>query len=145
MHGHRGHRRRGVLKFRERSAIGPGQIFRQRCLEHAQRLAELHRPAFELAQHAEQLLRGAGLELRGDDLGRATADALAQTDGGAAGDAERESRELDAARDRPLRNVAHTSIAADVRGANGVFYNAVQRTLRSSGSLWAITPLSRCR
>ena len=50
------HRRRGVLQLGQRRAVGPGQLLGQRGLEDRQGLAELHRPALELAQDLEHLL-----------------------------------------------------------------------------------------
>ena len=55
-----GHRRRGGLQLDQRLAERRGVLVRDGRLEHAQRLAELHRPALELAEHGEQLLRALG-------------------------------------------------------------------------------------
>lgn len=57
---HPGRRQRGsaVLQLRQVLPVGPGQLLGQERLEQAEHLAELHRPALELTQDAEQLLRG---------------------------------------------------------------------------------------
>ena len=57
---------------------GAGDLLGQRRLEDRQRLAELHRAALELAEHLEELLGGALLDLGGDDLGGCAADPLAE-------------------------------------------------------------------
>ena len=51
----------GILKLGERRSVRASDILGQCGLEDAHRLAELHRPALELAQHAEHLLRGTSL------------------------------------------------------------------------------------
>ena len=60
------------------SRYGACDLVGQRRLEDRHRLAELHRPALELAQGAEQLLGGALLHLGQHRLGRGAADALAE-------------------------------------------------------------------
>ena len=62
-HGGGRHRGSGVLQRGEVLAVGRGQLLGKRRLQHAQRLAELHRAALELAERAEQLLGGALLDL----------------------------------------------------------------------------------
>jgi hypothetical protein len=73
---HRGgrQRRRGLLQPGQRRPVGAGQLGRQRRLEDRQRLAELHRPALELAEHPEDLVGGALLDLLRDDLRRLAPD-----------------------------------------------------------------------
>ena len=71
VHGRGRHRRRGVLQLGQRRAVRAGQLLGQRRLEDRHGLAELHGPALELAEHLEELLGGAGLDLGGDQLGRA--------------------------------------------------------------------------
>ena len=90
---------------------GPGELRRQRRLEDRQRLAELHRPALELAEHLEDLLGGALLDLLRDDLGGAPADPLADPERGAAGEPQRQPGELDAA-----LHAAPRHVIAPVRG-----------------------------
>ena len=65
------HRRRGLLQPGQRLAVGGRRLFGQRGFEDRQGLAELHRAALELAQHLEQLLGGAPLQLGGDVIARA--------------------------------------------------------------------------
>ena len=77
-HGHRRHRRRGVLQPGQLLAVGPGQLVGQRRLEDRHRLAELHRAALEVTQGAEQLLGGALLDLGEHRLGGGATDPLAQ-------------------------------------------------------------------
>ena len=82
-------RKRGsaVLQLGQHRAVGRRHLLGERRLEDRQRLAELHRAALELAEDAEQLLGGPGLELRGDDLGRLPADPLPEAPRRAAGHA----------------------------------------------------------
>ena len=82
-------RRRGVLQPGERLAVGTGEVLGQRRLEDGHGLPELHRAALELAEHLEQLLRGARLDLGGDQLGGPPAQPPPETERGAAGVAER--------------------------------------------------------
>ncbi len=72
------HRRRGVLQPGELLAVGPGDLLGQRRLEHAQRLAELHRPALELAERPEELLGGPLLDVGQHRLRRRPAQSLAE-------------------------------------------------------------------
>jgi hypothetical protein len=83
--GAHSHRRRLLLQLDQRLAIGRGDLLGHGRLEHRQRLAELHRPALELPQHREQLLGGALLQLRGDGVGGAAGEPLAQAQRGASG------------------------------------------------------------
>ena len=73
VHGAGRQRRRRLLQPGERLAVGAGEVLGQGRLEDRHGLAELHRPALELAEHLEQLLGGARLHLGGDDLGRPAA------------------------------------------------------------------------
>jgi hypothetical protein len=81
----RGHRWCGVLQAGEGRAIGPGHLFGQCCLEHAESLAELHGTALEFPQDLEHLLGSAHLDLVGDHLGGPPADAFAESERGSAG------------------------------------------------------------
>jgi hypothetical protein len=85
-----GHRRGGVLQPGELVAVGPDQLVGERGLEHGHRLPELHRPALELAERAEQLFGGALLDLQHHGLGRLAAETLAEPDRVAPGEAERQ-------------------------------------------------------
>ena len=80
VHPRRRHRRGGVLQPGELVAVRGGHVLRQRGLEQAHRLAELHRAALEFAQHPEQLFRRPLLHLLGDRFGGAAADALAESE-----------------------------------------------------------------
>ena len=89
-----------------------------------QRLAELHRPALELAQRAEQLLGGALLHLGHHRLGGCAAESLAHAQSGATGVPERQRRQLGGARHRLAGQVGHAAIVpagtdGDVRSARG--------------------------
>ena len=90
MHGGGGHGRRGFLQLGQCGAVRPGDVLGKRCLEDAQRLAELHCPALELAEDAEQLLGRALLELEADLLGRSPAQAFPEPDRGPTGDPQRQ-------------------------------------------------------
>ena len=116
---HRGrHRRRGVLQLGERRAVGRGHLLGQRGLEDRHGLAELHRPALELAEHLEELLGGPGLHLGGHQLGRLAADPLADAEGGAPGEAEREARRASPCGVTALRgSLAHRAIVSCRAGA----------------------------
>jgi hypothetical protein len=83
------HRWRGLLELCECSAIRPCDLLGQRRLEDGQRLPELHRAALELAEHLEQLLRRALLQLAAHDLRRLPADPFADAPCGPSGEAER--------------------------------------------------------
>ena len=105
---HRGgrQRRRGLLQLGQRRPVGAGQLGRQRRLEDRQRLAELHRPALELAEHPEDLVRGALLDLLSDDLRRLAPDPPGYPERGPAGEAERQPGKLRAPLDAAPRYVA---------------------------------------
>ena len=64
------HRRGRFLQAGQRCSIGRGRFLGQGRLEDRQGLAELHRPALELAQHLEQLFGRAALQLGGDLFAR---------------------------------------------------------------------------
>ena len=66
VHGRGRHRRRGVLQLGQRLAVRRRVLVGDRGLVDAQRLAELHRPALERAEHLEQLLGRAALQFGGD-------------------------------------------------------------------------------
>src|SRR5580658_8777742 len=85
--------------------VRAGDLRGQRRLEDGQRLAELERPALELAQDPEDLLGGALLDFLRDDLGRSPAQALAEPERGAADQAHRQGRQLGGARDGSARQV----------------------------------------
>ena len=91
-------------------AVRTGQLLGHRRLEDRHGLAELHRPALELAEDLEDLLGRAGLHLGGDQLGRLAAHPLADAEGGAPGEAERERGELDRAGDGLAGEFAHRAI-----------------------------------
>ncbi len=63
MHAGRGQRRRRFLQSGERGPVGSGDLFRQGRLEDGQRLSELHGPTLELAEHLEQMLCRALLDV----------------------------------------------------------------------------------
>ncbi len=98
-------RRRRVLELRQRLPVGGGQVLGERRLEDRQRLAQLHRAALELPEHAEQVFGGPSLRLLAEDLVRQARDPLAETDGRASGQAQRQGGELHAAGEGPPRKV----------------------------------------
>ena len=114
VHGAGGQRRRGLLELGQGGAVRAGDLRRQRRLEDGQGLAELERPALELAQDPEDLLGGALLDLLGDDLGRPAAEPLAEPERGPARQAHRQGGQLGGARDgaarQVTRRISHISI-----------------------------------
>jgi hypothetical protein len=80
VHAAGGHRRCGLLQLCQRRTVGPRQLRRQRGLEDGQRLPELHRAALELAEHTEDLVGGALLDLLRDYLCRSPPDPLAEAE-----------------------------------------------------------------
>jgi hypothetical protein len=114
VHGARGERGCRLLQPGEGLAVGTGEVLGQRRLEHRHRLAELHRPALELAEDPEELLGGAGLHLRGDDLGGPAAEPAPEAPGGPAGIPERQSRELGRASHGATREIIHVPIVAEL-------------------------------
>ena len=106
------HGRRRLLQPDERLAVGAGQLLGEGGLHGGERLAHLHRAALEMAEGGEQLLGGALLDLRGDELGGAATEALAEAERGAAGIGGRQRGETGrpgqaASRRRPLVRVGH--------------------------------------
>ena len=116
MHDAHRHRRRLFLQLDKRLAVRGGDLLGHRGLEHRQRLAELHRPALELAEDGEELLGGALLQLRGHRVGGAAREPLADAQGGAPRSAEGERGEPRGPRDRSVRDhpvvVGHGPIVA---------------------------------
>ena len=106
----RRHRRGGFLEPGQRLAVRAGELLGQRGLHRRHPLPDLHRAALELAQHREQLLGGARLHLRRDQLRRAPADASPQTHGAAAHERRRERGKPRPAHQPPRRQVTHTGI-----------------------------------
>ncbi len=109
------HRGSGVLEPGELRAVRRGELVGEGGLEHRHRLPELHRPALELAQGAEQLLGGPLLDLAHHGLGRLAAEALAEPDRVAAGVPERQRRESRRTRDRLAWKLGHALIVPDER------------------------------
>ena len=107
VHGAGRQRRRGLLQLGQRGPVRSRDLRRKRRLEDGQRLAQLHGAALELAQHAEDLLGRALLDLLGDELGQA-ADAFPQPDGRAARQPDRQPGHLRGPGHRALGHVAHT-------------------------------------
>ncbi len=108
------HRGCGVLKFRQRRPVRAGHLLREGRLEDAHRLAELHRPALELAQDRENLLGGALLNLRGDGVRWLAAHLLPETPRGAPGVRRRKGRDPHTAGQRILRDFRHRAIVPEV-------------------------------
>ena len=90
VHGAHRHRRRLLLELDQCLAVGGRHLLGHGGLEDRQGLAELHRPALELAQHREQLLGGALLQLGGHGVGGAAGQPLAEAERGAPGGPERQ-------------------------------------------------------
>ena len=93
-------------------AGGLGLLLGQELLEHAERLAELHRAALELAEHLEHLLRGPCLQLGGDRLGGRTPDPLADAERGSTRVAQRHRGHPGAAAQCPDGEISHGSHCA---------------------------------
>jgi hypothetical protein len=108
----RGQRRGAVLELGEGGAVWAGDLLRQRRLEDRHRLAELHRPALELAERGEELLGGAGLQLRSDCLGRCAPDPAAQSPGRATGIPDGQRGQLGRPSHRLAGDVAHSAIVS---------------------------------
>src|SRR5688572_18584009 len=111
------HRRGRVLELGEGGAVRRDELLRERRLHDGEGLADLHRTALELTEHREQLVRGAGLQLLGHELGRLAAHPLAERPGGPAGESERERGELRGARHPAQRQIRHWRTVAIVTGA----------------------------
>ena len=122
---HRGgrHRRGAVLQLGQHGPVVHGEVLGQGRLEDRERLPELHRAALELPEDLEELLGGAGLQLRGHDLGGPAPEPLAEAEGGATGEAERHRGELGRAHDGLAWQVGHGAPPRAVRrsraGASG--------------------------
>jgi hypothetical protein len=123
VHGAHRHGRRLLLEFHQGLAIGRRYLLRNRGLEDRQGLAQLHGPALELTQHGEQLLGRPLLQLRGDGVGVAAREPLAQAEGGPAGRPQRERRQTCGPRDRASRHhrsvVTHAFLLAGARAPSG--------------------------
>ena len=87
--------------------VGAGDLLGQRRLEDGHRLPQLHRAALELAQHLEQMLGGALLDLGGDHVGGHAGDALAESQRRAPGEAQRQRRESGRPADGAAGDVGH--------------------------------------
>jgi hypothetical protein len=90
VHGAHRHRRRRLLQLDQGLAVRAGDLLGHGGLEDGQLLAELHRPALELAEHGEQLFGGLLLQLGVDLLGRPAGQLLADAEGGAPCSAQRQ-------------------------------------------------------
>ncbi len=112
VHGADGHRRRRVLQLGEGGPVGGRHLLGQARLEDAHGLPELHGPALELAQGAEDLLGGAGLHLGRHRLGGPAPDPLADPERGAPGDAQGEGGQAGRPGDGPAREVGHAAMVA---------------------------------
>ncbi len=112
-HRLRRHRRRGVLEPGQLRAVRRDHLVRQRGLEDRHRLAELHRPALELAERAEQLLGRPLLDLAHHRLGAPPAQPLAEPDRAAAGVPQGQRRKPRGPRDGLARELGHGSILPD--------------------------------
>ena len=107
------HRRRGVLQPGQLVAVRRRDLVGEGGLEHAQRLAELHRPALELAERAEQLLGGALLHLAQHDLRGTPAEPLAEPHRLPPGVAEGQRRQPRRTRGGLAGKLGHAAIVAD--------------------------------
>ena len=104
-----------MCPVRRRNLLG------QHRLEQAQGLAELHRPALELAENSEKLLSRALLQLLTDLFGRSTTQSLTESERRAAGEAERQGGKFCASataaarcRSAPLVRLAGCSLRAPI-------------------------------
>src|SRR5687768_4374043 len=103
----RRHRRSRVLQRGQVLAVGRGDLLRQRGLQDAQGLAELHRPALELAERAEELLGRALLHVGQHGVGGLAPEAPAQAHGLASGVAQRQRRQACRAGGGLARELGH--------------------------------------
>ena len=124
-HRHGGHRRRGVLEPGQVLAVRRRDLVGQGRLEDRHRLAELHRPALEVSQRAEELLGGALLHLAQHGLRRGASDALAQAQRGAAGVPQRQRSELRGARHGLAGKFTHRPPWCPTRGHERSRYTTV--------------------
>jgi hypothetical protein len=108
--------RRRLLELDQRLPVRLSQRLGQGGLEHAQRLAHLHRAALELAKDAEQLLSRTFLDLGGDDIGRHAGHPLAETEHRPSGVAQWQRGELGGAGHCAARDVGHRPIVTDFPG-----------------------------
>ena len=115
-----GHRRCGGLQLDQRLAERRGVLVRDGRLEHAQRLAELHGPALELAEHREQLLGALGHQLGGDLVAVATGQPASPAGRGPSGHAERQAGQLGRARRGAPGDVGHAASSPVPHGRRGV-------------------------
>src|SRR5690606_37463613 len=83
-------------------------LFGHPGFDHRQRLAELHRPAFELTQHPEHVLGRALLDVETDGLSRLTAETPAESERGSPGRTQRQGGELESSVDGVAGRIAHT-------------------------------------
>ena len=113
------HRRAGLLQLGERRAVRRRELLGHRGLHDRQGLAELHRPALELAEHREELLGRAGLQLGGDGLGGTAPDPLPDSEGRAAGVPQGQADELGGPGQRAPGDVGHPAIVADEHKQSG--------------------------
>ena len=150
--------RGSVLKPGEGRAIWGGELLWERGLEDAQRLAHLHGAALELAEDLEHLLCRALLEFGGDGLRGLASDALAETEGGAAGVGDRKCSHLHASGEGIAREIDHVVILACLSRCRAVGVRPAataermrvpgKPSLRSGGETdfdRVISPLIKCR
>lgn len=134
------HRRGSLLELGERRPIGARHLLGQRGLEDGQSLPELHGPALELAEHLEELVRRALLELPAHHLRGLAADPLAQTPGGTAGEAQWQRGQLGSSGDGLTGKIRHTPLQIpDSRAAYGGY-----RTIVSCGAPGTAMPSPSC-
>lgn len=105
-----GRKRRGVLlQAGQRFPVRRREVVRHCCFEDGERLAELHRTAFQLPEDVEELLGGPPLEFADHLLGRASGQAFPDAHGRATRRAERQSSKAGGPRYGPPRDVGHGS------------------------------------
>ena len=107
------HRWSGVLEPGQLGPVRRPELVGQRGLEHRHRLAELHRPALELAQGAEQLLGGALLDLGHHHVGVPAAQPLAEPERVPPGVPQGQRRQPRGARDGLPGQLGHIAIVTD--------------------------------
>ena len=117
VHAFPGHRWRRLLQPGQRVGIRAGKLLGQGRLHRRQPLPDLHRAALELTEHGEQLLGGARLHFRGDQLGRAATDPAAKADRLAAHERSWKRREARTPGQAPDRKVRHTTMVPARRDA----------------------------
>ena len=124
VHGGRGHRRRGVLQFAQRLAVGRRVLVGDGRLVDAERLAELHRTALERAQHLEDLLGGAALHRGGDLLPIAAYQSLAEAEGRSAGGGQWQAGQARRPGDGASGDVGHLTIVTQADAGPTAFARA---------------------